>query len=103
MVAFPFSIEHLLDAGAILGMDRIEKGLQPLVNALARTAKNSFVGRIDVKDLADIFVGQPDYVFKVFRHLPESLFTFIERLFSVDSIQGFATVIRQGLKSIERR
>src|SRR2546427_88571 len=101
MGALPFVFKRALNRDAVVWMNLIEKGLQPLVQALRGAPKNSLVCRVNVEDFADILVGQPDYVFEVVSHLPESFFTFIKRFLSVNAIDGFATVIRQRLKIVE--
>src|SRR5260221_6385145 len=100
--ALPFVFKRALNRHAVVWMNLIEKGLQPLVQALRGAPENSLVCRINVEDFADILVGQPDYIFEVVSHLPESFFTFIKRFLSVNAIDGFATVIRQRLKIVER-
>ena len=76
-------------------MDRLEKRVQVLVQALTRSSKDFFVSRIDIQNVFEILIRYPDYVLKVLGHLTKSLFAFAKRLLSADSIQGLATVIGQ--------
>src|SRR5205814_8909172 len=89
----------MLNVIVIIRMHGVQKRVQPLVHALARTAKDLFISRIDVQKFRDASICYPNDIIDILGELTKSLLAFMERLFgafAVRYILGSAFKIENG-------